>query len=523
MSNLWKMIASTVKGKIIAIGIGVVVVIAVVGGVLALSSKEESYRTIAVDEVHGVTLISNEKESNIEAYEGRHLNSGDDVAVQKDSNLTLVLDTDKYLYAEAETHFQVECIDDKDSSRSVIHMMEGSVLNRLKSDLKEGESYEVETPNSTMAVRGTVFRVEVYRGTDGLEYTSLEVFEGKVQVDLQNAKGEYEGVSETFDAGEAAIMRGDMEFSEFVPSEDGSIKHEIEYKELPQDVAVVLTEYIDDGEALCIEKELLMDYTELAEHKMETVTGKEATCTESGYEEVWCVMCNEVTETVEIPALGHTLLDWETTKEATCEEDGSRQKVCSKCGSVVEEEQIVALGHILGETQRVEADCTHTGEQRTYCERCNKLLEQTEIAALGHRYGSWQLVKAATCIETGTNQRVCAACGSKESQTVAAAGHQMGTWESESIPTCEEEGLNQRSCSVCGYTETQTIVATGHTYDMGKHMEYVYSEEGVVKEVMCLRVCIADNCGYEDMQVATVRLDGNTYYCNICNGEILPD
>ena len=35
--------------------------------------------------------------------------------------------------------------------------MEGSILNRLESKLKDSESYEVETPNATIGVRGTIF------------------------------------------------------------------------------------------------------------------------------------------------------------------------------------------------------------------------------------------------------------------------------------------------------------------------------------------------------------------------------
>ena len=41
---------------------------------------------------------------------------------------------------------------------------------------------------------------------------------------------------------------------------------------------------------------------------METITGQEATCTEDGYKEVWCVVCNEVTETIKVPATAFTLI-----------------------------------------------------------------------------------------------------------------------------------------------------------------------------------------------------------------------
>ncbi len=462
------------KGTKVKIGaaVGAVAVSAVILAVLLLN-REDSYRTIAVEEVNGTTLVAGNGKETVSAYEGMHLYSGDDVSVQQDSDMTMVLDMDKYVYAEPGTHFWLECEGTTDDSKTVIYMDAGSILNRITDNLNDGEVYKVDTPNSTMAVRGTVFRVTVYRGEDGLVYTLLEVFEGRVQVDLKTEEGEYNGVSETFGPGEAALIRGNFAFSEFVRDKEiewienktDTVKLPIAYKEIPQNTAKVLAKFIDDGDELCIGKELLMDYTKLAEHRMETRMGKESTCTEAGYEEVWCVVCNEVTERIELPVIEHEPGEWEVTKEPTCEEDGSRQKVCNLCGTVIKEESIVKTGHSWGNWETVSAgDCTTEGVERRVCSLCSGTQERNS-EKVGHTAGNTIILKNASCIQDGVAQTKCSVCGTiiKE-ESIAKTGHSWGSWETVSEGNCTTEGVERRTCSSCGSTQEQKTGSTGgHT------------------------------------------------------------
>ena len=57
-----------------------------------------------------------------------------------------------------------------------------------------------------------------------------------------------------------------------------------------------------------------------------------------------------------------------------------------------------------------------------------------------HHYGDWNIIKEASCTETGTKERVCTVCGSKESGEVPALGHNM------------EDGI----CDRCGISETES-------------------------------------------------------------------
>ena len=474
MSNMVEGAKMTKAAKTkLGVAVGAVAASAAIVAVVLLSG-EDSFRTVAVEEVNGTTLVSSNGQEAVDAYEGMHLYSGDDVSVQQESDMTMVLDMDKYVYAEPGTHFWLECAGTADDSRTVIYMDAGSILNHIKDNLNEGEVYQVDTPNSTMAVRGTVFRVTVYRGEDGLVYTLLEVFEGHVQVDLKTEDGEYNGVSEIFGPGESALIRGNSDFSEFVrdgeiewiEAKTNTVKLPIAYKEIPQGTAKVLVGIIDDGTELCIGKELLMDYTKLAEHRMETREGKESTCTEAGYEEVWCVVCNEVTETVELPLLDHEIGEWEVTLEPTCEETGSRQKVCTVCGTVCEEEELEALGHQTGALQTLTAaSCTGIGEQVSYCEVCEKELQRVVINALGHTAGDAVTVKYASCTEDGATQTKCSVCGMVLSEgSIAKTGHSWGSWETVSTGNCTTEGKERRTCSSCGGTEERSTGGGSHSW-----------------------------------------------------------
>lgn len=553
-----KDLLKTVKGKLI-VGGCIVAVAAVAIVAVVFLSREESFRSMAVDRLQGTTLITNETAGEKEAYKGMHLYSGDDVKVQKESNLTLRLDADKYMYAQENTHFKVESTENETDNKLVIHLSEGGTLNRLENSLKDGESYTVETPNATMAVRGTVFRVTVDRDEEGLIYTLVEVFDGKVQVDLKCENGDYNGVFDTFGPGESALIRGNTEFAEFVVGEEGSYKQEIAYKQIPRDVAKVLVEYIEDGEELCIGKELLMDYTGLAEHKMETITGQEATCTEDGYKEVWCVVCNEVTETIKVPATGHTMADWEIAKDPTCLLAGNRQRICKVCNDYYEDEEIVALGHEKGEYKVTkEADCTHAGTQTAMCTRCGAVADEKEIAALGHKAGSMVTVRTATCTATGLSQAKCTVCGEvAQSSTTAALGHTLGTpeitdpdcvnngsrkatctvcgtvettvipalghsfsgWDTLEAATCEGEGIEARYCNECQASEERTIAPTGHSTIAGGHYDAVFSNDtGLMLTIQCSEYC--ENCDYSASVEAEVVYKGDVPYCQNCGMDI---
>lgn len=204
----------TTKGKILA-GAGGTVVAVGIG--VAVLLQGGGYRSIAVEQVAGTVNVVGEM-NNGQAYKGEHLYSGDDVTVMDASELVMCMDNDKFVYADANTHFKLEASDKSEDSRIKIYLDAGSELNELQSKLESGETYEVDTPNSTMSVRGTSFRVTVYKASDGLIYTLTEITTGEVLVRLKTTDGSYNGVEKLFTPGQSALIRGNSEFSEFVSS-----------------------------------------------------------------------------------------------------------------------------------------------------------------------------------------------------------------------------------------------------------------------------------------------------------------
>ena len=274
------------KGKVITIGGGTVVAIGIAAAVLLQGG---GYRSIAVEQLSGSVNVVGEK-NNGQAYEGQHLYSGDDVTVGDASELTMCMDNDKYVYADANTHFKLEASEASEDSMIKIYLDAGSELNELQSKLAEGESYEVDTPNSTMSVRGTSFRVTVYKDKDGLIYTLVEVESGQVLVRLKTTDGSYNGIEKLFMPGESALIRGNSDFSEFVTSElldamnikggdeEGALQ--LAYDNLPEDGLerlIALLESIDESDDKQTADKKVEDKKTVKDNNKKTDTDKKKT------------------------------------------------------------------------------------------------------------------------------------------------------------------------------------------------------------------------------------------------------
>lgn len=84
-----------------------------------------------------------------------------------------------------------------------------------------------------------------------------------------------------------------------------------------------------------------------------------------------------------------------------------------------------------------------------------------------HRFGDWAVVTEAGCEVSGSESRVCDACGAEEHREIPAAGHSFGSWVQTAAPDCEAVGSESRVCDTCGAEETREIPATGHSFRSG--------------------------------------------------------
>lgn len=158
-------------------------------------SNIESKRNISVDEINGNTVVTSQSKQT-DAYKGMQLLSGDCIEVMDSSDLTLLIDMDKHLYANQNTRFAVEAVSESDFTKTRIVLEEGCTLIGIDNKLGANESFKVSTPNATMAVRGTVFYVTVSEYDEGKK-TELVVKEGSVEVKtIENGEERTDIVSE---------------------------------------------------------------------------------------------------------------------------------------------------------------------------------------------------------------------------------------------------------------------------------------------------------------------------------------
>lgn len=202
----------------------------------------------------------------------------------------------------------------------------------------------------------------------------------------------------------------------------------------------------------------------------------EATCIRPGNIEYYtCTGCDklldkdgqEITEDIEIPALGHDFTgEWTVTKPATCTESGVKARKCSRCKET-EKETIPATGHTEAEDAAVAATCTTAGKTAgSHCLVCNTIIKaQEEIPATGHSFGKWEKVKAPTCMGRGSVKRACDICGYIEIKDIAANGHVWNTdYTVDKQPTCTETGSKSIHCRNCREVkDVKAIEALGHT------------------------------------------------------------
>ena len=213
--------------------------------------KEESYRDIKVMSIKGTATVERASVGALDAYEDMKLESGDRLSVDSSSSLILSMDDNKYAMLEPGSSLTLEADGTRENSRTVIHLEAGAVMNYLSEKLNEKSSYEVTVPNSTMAVRGTVFRVAIVYDEDGDSYTTVQVFEGIVGCRLVFPDGTISEEEVQLAPGKEVLIHGDTEISEYV----GDKGHDIDYTTLNREALEFLLFCIDDGSDLCLTRE----------------------------------------------------------------------------------------------------------------------------------------------------------------------------------------------------------------------------------------------------------------------------
>ena len=240
-----KISTRNIKKELLVITLLCILIFSIISG----CGKKEEYRQIQVYKIDGTATVERQG-SSMEAYENMQLQSGDMVETVADSYLQLKLDEDKYILVEPDSKISLQATGNSVDSKTSIYLEKGAIVNQLDHPLSEDSSYQVTTPNSTMAVRGTTFRIEITYDEKGHSYAKVAVYGGKVECHLVFPDGTMKEPV-MVEPGKEVLVLGDDVESDYVEFGNTS------YDELREKVIDFLGVIIDKGEEISITKEEL--------------------------------------------------------------------------------------------------------------------------------------------------------------------------------------------------------------------------------------------------------------------------
>jgi len=248
----------------VIIPVAVVIIVGIIVGVLFFG-KEDGYRLIQVYQVDGTATIERENIGSMDAYENLNLLSGDWVKTLTESFLRLKLDEDKYALVEEDTVLEIYATGNESSSKTDIRLEKGAITVEVENKLNDESSFEVTTPNSVMAIRGTVFRITTGLDEAGNPITQITVFEGTVTVRKMNEDGTLSEET-AIESGKEALIYKENEEEVLV------ILDEINTDEIPLEVLEFLGEVIDGGHEIIYTEEEIIELIEGKTNQEYTVT-----------------------------------------------------------------------------------------------------------------------------------------------------------------------------------------------------------------------------------------------------------
>ena len=198
------------KKILIPIIAGVLVIIGVVLFLVLSSDKDDAYYSIKVLETKGKVSIERDKRK-MSAEPGLKMRDKDYIMVLGDGFARI--DCDRSTYARFEHDTEASFIANSEKKLK-IKLVKGEMVVEVQEKYDSGEALNIVTPNTVMAIRGTVVAVRCTPTGNGGTRTINYCLEGKAEVSTNDGK------SITLNAGEGwrTITASDGEIIENMPA-----------------------------------------------------------------------------------------------------------------------------------------------------------------------------------------------------------------------------------------------------------------------------------------------------------------
>ena len=151
-----------------------------------------------------------------------------------------------------------------------------------------------------------------------------------------------------------------------------------------------------------------------------------------------CANCGHI----EKATTEHSWGEWVIVREPSCVEKGVKMRECDDCGET-ETVDLPAKGHTY-------ADKFTCHDRTCTVEDCGHV----EKATTAHNFGEWVTVKKPTCTEEGLRERICSVCGDKETEKLATE-HSFGD-----DGVCTNCHKDVKEFFITSQTNTATVTAT---------------------------------------------------------------
>ncbi len=201
-------------------GISTAVIAVAVAIVLIFTGNADDYRSIKVFEVNGTCTVTRDG-SELNAFRDMSLESGDTFTVGDSAYARLKLDSDKYVYLESGTKIELYATGTQNNSKTRVYIERGSMMTEVRKKLSATSTYDIVTPNTSMAIRGTKVLTQVFEDyVTGQIRTCNAILEGLVNIKGVKMKADGTVVAIERDLGPGESVAFNTDKDELVSAED---------------------------------------------------------------------------------------------------------------------------------------------------------------------------------------------------------------------------------------------------------------------------------------------------------------